>query len=132
MASRPPSPESPVGMEGMLSISPQRKFRDPAGSIEIRPDGAFRHVHPSYASDILDFLKHPLAAGLASAGRLISSEILSSPLDAPVDGEEAQQPLLLHPRISVPSYPWQPPPLLRLAAAEPTLTLCHDLLKEVC
>jgi SAM-dependent methyltransferase len=117
-------------MEGLLSISPQRTFRDPAGSIEIRPGGAFRNIHPSYASDILDFLNHPLAAGLVSAGRLISSEILSSPLDAPVDEEEAQPILLLHPRISFPSYPWEWSPVLWLAAAELTLNLCRDLLKE--
>jgi SAM-dependent methyltransferase len=105
--------------------SSQRTFRDPAGSIEIRPDGAYRQVNPAYASDALAFLGRPIASRLVSAGHLISSTVLEA---AP---EQDSQPLLLHhPRVSFTSYPWEWTPALWLSAAELTLNLCSDLLKE--
>jgi SAM-dependent methyltransferase len=105
--------------------SSQRTFRDPAGSIEIRPDGAYRQVNPAYAADALAFLSRPIATRLVSAGHLISSTVLEA---AP---EEDPRPLLLqHPRVSFASYPWEWTPALWLAAAELTLNLCSDLLKE--
>jgi SAM-dependent methyltransferase len=107
------------------SASTHRTFRDPAGSIEIRPDGAYRHVNPAYASDALAFLGRPIASRLVSAGHLISSTVLEAP------PEHDSQPLLLqHPRVSFASYPWEWTPSLWLSAAELTLNLCSDLLKE--
>ena len=103
----------------------QRTFRDPAGSIEIRPDGAYRQVNSAYASDALAFLGRPIASRLVSAGHLISSTVVEA---AP---EQDSQPLLLHhPRVSFVSYPWEWTPALWLSAAELTLNLCSDLLKE--
>ena len=106
------------------SATTHRTFRDPAGSIEIRPDGAYRHVNPAYASDALAFLGRPIASRLVSAGHLISSTVLET-------AEQDSQPLLLHhPRVSFASYPWEWTPALWLSAAELTLNLCSDLLKE--
>ncbi len=114
-------------MPQLLSTSPQRTFRDPAGSVEIRPDGAYRHVHPTYAADTLAFLGLPVASDLVTSGQLISSEVL----EVESADDTATQPLLLHhPRVSFPSYPWEWSPAMWLSAAELTLTLCADLLKD--
>jgi 2-polyprenyl-3-methyl-5-hydroxy-6-metoxy-1,4-benzoquinol methylase len=102
----------------------QRTFRDPAGSVEIRPGGAFRQVNSAYAPDLLAFLHSPLAQDLVSAGRLIPTEVLALP-DIPSD------PLRLrHPRVSFPSYPCEWSPALWLSAADLTLDLCRDLLQQ--
>jgi len=103
----------------------QRTFRDPAGSIEIRPDGAYRQVNPAYASDALAFLGRPIASRLVSAGHLISSTVLEAASE-----QDSQSLQLQHPRVSFASYPWEWTPALWLSAAELTLNLCSDLLKE--
>ena len=116
-------------MSQLLSASPQRTFRDPAGSVEIRPDGAYRHVHPTYAPDTLAFLALPVASHLVTSGQLISSEVLEP--ETSTQQDPAAQPLVLHhPRVSFPSYPWEWSPALWLSAAELTLTLCADLLQD--
>jgi SAM-dependent methyltransferase len=116
-------------MPQLLSTSPQRTFRDPAGSVEIRPDGAYRHVHPVYAPDTLAFLGLPLASHLVTSGQLISSKVLEA--DPFSEQDAAAQPLVLyHPRVSFPSYPWEWSPALWLSAAELTLTVCAELLKD--
>ncbi len=101
-------------------------FRDPAGSVEIRSDAVYRQVRPPYDTEILEFLRSPLAQKLVSDGRLIGSEIL---LSAHLAGEE-QSLVLRHPRIEFQSFPWEWAPSMWLSAAELTLSLCTDLLKE--
>lgn len=114
----------------------QPTFRDPAGSVEIRSDAAYRTVHPSYAPEMLSFFADPLAARLVTAGKLIESQVMPWPSHGHTTPgvlavEQEARPLLLqHPRISFPSYPWEWSPALWLAAAELTLDLCSDLLKE--
>jgi SAM-dependent methyltransferase len=122
-------------MPGTISNSSQRTFRDPAGSVQIRPGGVYREVRPAYAADLLIFLNSPLAARLVSAGHLIASAVSSSSPTASAGitskAEKSQQPLLLvHPRVSFPSYPWEWSPALWISAAELTLTLCTDLLED--
>ena len=96
-----------------------RTFRDPAGHVELRPDGAYRFIEPAYEAEILEFLASPLAIRLVAEGRLVSSEILE------------RDPLVLrHPLIAFPTYPWEWSPAFWLAAAELTLELCGDLLAE--
>ena len=127
----PVSPESHIEMDEYLSASSHRTFRDPAGSIEIRPDGAYRQVNPAHASDILAFLALPIASRLAASGQLISSEILTPIASEATAQQSESQPLLLHhPRVSFASYPWEWTPALWLSAAELTLNLCSDLLKD--
>jgi SAM-dependent methyltransferase len=98
-------------------------FRDPAGSVEVRADGAYRSVYAPFDAEILAFLSLPVASQMVADGRLISSEVLGSQ-------ENSDVLMLRHPRVSFPSYPWEWPPTLWLAAAELTLNLCKDLLKE--
>ncbi len=98
-------------------------FRDPAGSVEVRRDGAYRQVRRPYDAEILAFLASPLATRLVAEGRLVASEVLVS---AAGGGEL----LLRHPRIAFPSYPWEWPPSLWLSAADSTLRLNAELLRE--
>lgn len=107
----------------MADCSPQPTFRDPAGSVELRPDGAFRSVHPDHASGILAFLATPLSTRLVAEGLIVASEVVQPAGDG--------QPLVLrHPRISFASYPAEWTPALWFAAAELTLRLCSELLQE--
>jgi 2-polyprenyl-3-methyl-5-hydroxy-6-metoxy-1,4-benzoquinol methylase len=100
-------------------------FRDPAGSVELRPDGAYRTIHAPFDAEILDFLALPFATELVADGRLVASEIVT-----PITANHAMssEPLVLrHPRVSFQSYPWEWAPSLWLSAAELTLNLCSEL-----
>jgi 2-polyprenyl-3-methyl-5-hydroxy-6-metoxy-1,4-benzoquinol methylase len=108
-------------MEEGSASSSHRTFRDPAGSLEVRPDGAFRLVRQPYAADILAFLQSPLATKLVADGTLVASDVVRS---------DNQGLLLRHPRISFISYPSEWPSALWLAAAELTLDLCSQLIAE--
>jgi hypothetical protein len=96
-------------------------FRDPAGSVELRPDGAYRSIRAPFDAEILAFLALPLASELVAQGRLIASEVVSQVGDTDTL-------VLRHPRVSFQSYPWEWPPALWLAAAELTLNLCSELI----
>jgi hypothetical protein len=54
-----------------------QSFRDPAGSLELRPDAAYRRVRSPEAEEILAFLATPLAAQLVEQGRLSASVLVS-------------------------------------------------------
>src|ERR1700678_1408633 len=100
-----------------------RTFRDPAGSVELRPDGAYRSLHAPFDAEILAFLALPFAAELVADGGLVASEIVT-----PATATDTL--VLRHPRISFQSYPWEWAPALWLAAAELTLNLCSDLVQR--
>lgn len=108
-------------MADLISFPILPTFRDPAGSVEIRHDGAYRRIRAPFDAEILSFLSLPLASELVADGRLVASEVLTAPTETLV---------LRHPRVSFQSYPWEWPPALWLAAAELTLNLCSDLVNE--
>lgn len=97
-------------------------FRDPAGSVEVRSDGAYRSIRAPFDKEILEFLATPLAAEMVAQGRLVGSEVVSA--------ANADVLVLRHPRIAFPSFPWEWSPGMWLAAAELTLNLCGDLVRE--
>lgn len=111
-------------MAELRSFSPPPTFRDPAGSVEIRPDGAYRSIHSPFDAEILAFLSLPIASELVAEGRLVASEVVTR------DDFDSETLVLRHPRVSFQSYPWEWPPALWLAAAELTLNLCSDLIKQ--
>ena len=137
-------------MAELLSFPLLATFRDPAGSVELRPDGAYRRIRAPFDAEILAFLSLPIASQLVADGRLIASEILSqapaavhlqavNQQTAPsadaglrsVEGPTAADSLVLrHPRVSFTSYPWEWSPALWLAAADLTLSLSSDLVRE--
>jgi 2-polyprenyl-3-methyl-5-hydroxy-6-metoxy-1,4-benzoquinol methylase len=110
-------------MAELSSFSSLPTFRDPAGSVEIRPDGAYRSIHSPFDAEILAFLELPIASALVADGRLVASEIVTK-------DPTTETLVLRHPRVSFQSYPWEWSPALWLAAAELTLNLCSDLVKE--
>ncbi len=117
----------------LLTPAAARTFRDPAGSVEIRPDGAYRFIQPAFEAELLAFLTSPLAARLVAEGRLVSSEVLTlgqAGTTLPSEHTDGEPLVLRHPLIAFPSYPWEWSPALWLAAAELTLSLCRDLLAE--
>lgn len=109
-------------MAELLIMPSLSTFRDPAGSVEIRPNGAYRSVRAPFDAEILDFLALPLASELVAQGRLVASEVVS-----PAGAETL---MLRHPRISFQSFPCEWAPGFWLAAAELTLNLCSDLVQQ--
>jgi SAM-dependent methyltransferase len=109
-------------MAELSALTALPTFRDPAGSVEVRADGAYRSIHSPFDVEILEFLALPFASELVVQGRLVASEVVSSP--------SAQTLVLRHPRVSFQSYPWEWAPGLWLAAAELTLNLCSDLVER--
>jgi len=107
----------------LLSAPPLPTFRDPAGSLELRADGAYRQVRSPFEGELLALLELPFFQRIVASGRLVASEVVSRPSDS-----EAL--LLRHPLIFFPSYPWEWPPSMWQAAAELTLNLCRELLQE--
>jgi len=131
-------------MAELLSFPLLPTFRDPAGSVELRPDGAYRRIRAPFDAEILAFLALPIASRLVSQGRLVASEIVPQAATAsqrlavnqPVvadqlaEASESDPLVLRHPRVSFTSYPWEWSPALWLAAAELTLSLSSDLVRE--
>jgi SAM-dependent methyltransferase len=109
-------------MAELLTFPALPTFRDPAGSVEIRPDGAYRSIRAPFDAEILAFLALPIATELVEQRRLVASEGVS-----PAGAETL---VLRHPRISFQSFPWEWAPGLWLAAAELTLNLCSDLVEQ--
>lgn len=109
-------------MAELLTSPPLPTFRDPAGSVEIRPEGAYRSIRPPFDAEILAFLALPIATELVEQGRLVASAVVSA--------ANAETLVLRHPRISFQSFPWEWAPGLWLAAAELTLNLCSDLVNQ--
>jgi SAM-dependent methyltransferase len=108
-------------MEDLLTSPALPTFRDPAGSVEVRSDGAYRSIHAPFDTEVLAFLRLPIATELVEQGRLVDSEVVSP---------AAETLVLRHPRVSFQSFPWEWAPGLWLSAAELTLNLCSDLVKE--
>jgi SAM-dependent methyltransferase len=109
-------------MAELLTFPSLPTFRDPAGSVEIRRDGAYRNIRAPFDAEILAFLALPIASELVAQGRLVASEVVS-----PAGAETL---VLRHPRISFQSFSWEWAPGLWLAAAELTLDLCRDLVQQ--
>ena len=109
-------------MAELLTLPALPTFRDPAGSVEIRPDAAYRSIRAPFDAEILAFLALPIASELVEQGRLVASEVVSA--------ASAGTLVLRHPRISFQSFPWEWAPGLWLAAAELTLNLCSDLVQQ--
>jgi SAM-dependent methyltransferase len=106
-------------MAELLEVPAPTTFRDPAGSVEIRRDGAYRSIRAPFDAEILEFLSLPVAQELVTQGRLVASEVASA-----ADEETL---VLRHPRIAFQSFPWEWAPSLWLAAADLTIDLCSEL-----
>ncbi|HEV2646646.1 MAG TPA: class I SAM-dependent methyltransferase [Acidobacteriaceae bacterium] len=109
----------------MTSRWPRATFRDPAGSLSFEEDRVIRRIGRSSREGVLDFLASPFCVAMQQGGDLIGAEILDA------DGGDSSGELCLrHPKIAVPTYPWEWTPSQWLAAAELTLELCERALAD--
>ena len=100
----------------MTAVSPRATFRDPAGSLSFEGELAVRRIAPSARAEVLDFLESPLCQTMQQRGDLIAAAI----------DDSGPQLILRHPRIPIPTYPWEWTPSQWLAAADLTLNLCDQ------
>src|ERR1017187_7461512 len=94
----------------MTSASPAATFRDPAGSLRFEGDLVVRTIDSSARAAVLDFLDEPFCRTMQERGDLIAATI----------DDSAPGLRLLHPRIPIPTYPWEWTPSQWLAPAAPT------------
>src|ERR1700678_30961 len=103
-----------------MTVAPLATFRDPAGSLSFEDDVAVRRIGANAREDVLEFLESPFCRRAQLRGDLIAAHI-----DDSADGLR-----LLHPRIPIPTYPWEWTPTQWVAAADLTLNLCEEALAE--
>jgi hypothetical protein len=104
----------------MTPGTPTPTFRDPAGSLSLEGEFAVRTIHAAARDQVLEFISSPFCSRLQERGDMVATTISNAP--------DALK--LLHPRIPVPTYPWEWTPSQWLAAAELTLSLCEEALNE--
>jgi hypothetical protein len=104
----------------MSSSAPAPTFRDPAGSLSIEDDVAVRRIRETATQSVLEFLDSPFCRRMQERGDLIAADVDTS-------GHDLR---LIHPKIPIPTYPWEWTPSQWVAAAELTLTLCDEGLAE--
>jgi SAM-dependent methyltransferase len=100
------------------SANPTPTFRDPAGSLRLEDDFAVRTIHPAARDQVLEFVASPFCCRLQDSGDMVAITLNTTPAGIS----------LLHPRVPVPTYPWEWTPAQWLAAADLTLDLCRDAL----
>jgi hypothetical protein len=104
----------------MTSGTPTATFRDPAGSLSLEGDFAVRTIHPSARDQVLDFVSSQFCSRLQDRGDMVAITVNNTPAGL----------RLLHPKVPVPTYPWEWIPSQWLAAAQLTLSLCEEALTE--
>jgi hypothetical protein len=104
----------------MTSGTPTATFRDPVGSLSLDGDFAVRTIRSAARGEILEFISSPFCRRLEARGDMVASTVSDTS-----DGLR-----LLHPKVSVPTYPWEWTPSQWLAAAELTLSLCEEGLAD--
>jgi len=100
----------------MTSALPSPTFRDPAGSLSFQEDHVLRRIDPSARAETLTLLESPFCSAMQQRGDLIAAEV----------DDSGNTLTLRHPRIPIPTYPWEWPPAQWLTAAELTLDLCDQ------
>src|ERR1700722_10864091 len=86
-------------------------FRDPQGSLRLEGDSAIRTLHPTAREAALEFVTSAFSLRMQLHGDMVGVS---------VEDDGAQ---LVHPRVAVPSYPWEWTPSQWQAAGELTLRL---------
>ncbi len=104
----------------MTPGTPTATFRDPAGSLSLEGDFAVRTIHPSARDQVMEFVTSQFCGRLQDRGDMVAITIKNTPAGLQ----------LLHPKVPVPTYPWEWTPSQWLAAAQLTLSLCAEALNE--
>ena len=100
--------------------TPTPTFRDPAGSLTLEGDFAVRRIRPEARAEVMEFVSSAFCARLEARGDLVATTVKNT-----LEGLRLQ-----HPRIPVPTYPWEWTPSQWLAAALLTLSLCDEALSD--
>jgi SAM-dependent methyltransferase len=100
----------------MSAATPNPTFRDPAGSVSIEGNRVVRAVHADSREYALDFVGSDFYKRLVERGDMVPSLVEDGP-----DGLR-----LIHPKIAVPTYPWEWCAAQWQAAADLTLQLCDE------
>jgi SAM-dependent methyltransferase len=100
--------------------TPNPTFRDPAGSLRLEGEFAVRTIHPAARDYVMQFVTSQFCSRLQDRGDMVAITLRNTPAGLS----------LLHPRVPVPTYPWEWTPAQWYAAAELTLTLCEEALTE--
>jgi SAM-dependent methyltransferase len=106
---------------------PDPTFRDPAGQLRLTANHALRQIHPAATEATLAFLGSALRAALEKSGDLIATEIASSAAHSSIAPGELW---LEHPRIDPISYPWEWTTAQWCAAAELTLRIAREAIRQ--
>jgi len=104
----------------MTNGTPTATFRDPAGSLSLEGDFAVRTIRPEARDQVMEFVTSQFCDRLQDRGDMVAITIRNTPAGLQ----------LLHPRVPVPTYPWEWTPSQWLAAAQLTLSLCAEALDE--
>jgi SAM-dependent methyltransferase len=104
----------------MTSVFPVATFRDPAGSLSFEQDQVIRRIDPSARAAVLDLLESRFCVSMQQSGHLIGAEV----------DDSTSHLCLRHPKIAIPTYPWEWTPTQWLEAAELTLDLCEQALAQ--
>jgi 2-polyprenyl-3-methyl-5-hydroxy-6-metoxy-1,4-benzoquinol methylase len=104
----------------MTDGTPIATFRDPAGSLSLEGDFAIRSIHPEARDQVMEFVTSDFCTRLQDRGDMVAITIKDTTAGL----------RLLHPRVPVPTYPWEWTPSQWLAAAHLTLSLCAEALDE--
>jgi 2-polyprenyl-3-methyl-5-hydroxy-6-metoxy-1,4-benzoquinol methylase len=88
--------------------------------LSLEGEFAVRTIHASARDQVLDFVASPFCSRLQDRGDMVAITINNTPAGL----------RLLHPKVPVPTYPWEWTPSQWLAAAELTLSLCEEALTE--
>ena len=117
---RPEVPDSAERTDRYLSEQLLPTFRDPAGSLRLEGELAVREIHPSAREAALAFVASSFYQGMRARGSVIATEIEDRPSGL----------TLRHPRVPVPTYPWEWTSSQWLMAARLTLELCEEALAD--
>lgn len=104
----------------MNEVGLRPTFRDPAGSLRLEDNQAVRTIREDARAEVEAFLASPFCARMLERGDMVATR-------AEVSGGSLR---LIHPRIAIPTYPWEWTPAQWLAAAELTLTLGEEALDD--
>jgi hypothetical protein len=104
----------------MTAVSPRTTFRDPAGSLSFEGNQVIRRIDPSARTSVLELLESNFCITMQQRGDLIGAAI----------DDSSGSLCLRHPKIAIPTYPWEWTPSQWLDAAELTLNLCEEALAD--
>jgi SAM-dependent methyltransferase len=104
----------------MSFSTPDSTFRDPAGSLVVEQNRAVRTIRPEFREPVFEFLNSGFYRRAVERGDMVSSVV--------EDGADGLH--LIHPRVRIPTYPWEWTASQWLAAAELTLRLCDEALDD--